>query len=173
MKKVKTELFRYCRLIILIVCINVFVVSIATVHGTSMFPTLHDKDVLIVLRLGYKPDYGDIVVTDADNNLNINLVKRVIGLAGDVISFDSDGYVYVNGEKSEYNFDNCVYGDIKYPYTVPEDSVFLMGDNRNSSFDSRFQKVGSVKLENIIGKSLIDIPFGKVTDSVKRSSDRG
>ena len=106
MKKVKTELFRYCRLIILIVCINVFVVSIATVHGTSMFPTLHDKDVLIVWRLGYKPDYGDIIVTDADNNLNINLVKRVIGLAGDVISFDSDGYVYVNGEKSEYNFDN-------------------------------------------------------------------
>lgn len=173
MKKVKTELFKYCRLIILIVCINVFVVSIATVHGTSMFPTLYDKDVLIVWELGYKPDYGDIVITDADNNLNINLVKRVIGLEGDIISLDSDGYAYVNGEKSEYNFDNYVYGDIKYPYTVPDDSVFLMGDNRNNSLDSRFQEVGSVKLENIVGKSLIDIPFGKVIDSVKRSNDRG
>lgn len=173
MKRVKTELFRYCRLIILIVCINVFVASIATVRGSSMFPTLHNKDVLIVWEFGYKPDYGDIVITDADNNLNINLVKRVIGLAGDVISFDSDGYVYVNGEKSEYNFDNYVYGDIKYPYTVPEDSVFLMGDNRNNSLDSRFQEVGAVKLESIIGKSLIDIPFGRVIDSVKKSSDRG
>lgn len=173
MKKVKTELFRYCRLIVLIVCIDVFVALTATVHGTSMFPTLHDKDVLIVWELGYKPDYGDIVVTDADNSLNINLVKRVIGLEGDVISLDSDGYVYVNGEKSEYNFDNYVYGDIKYPYTVPEDSVFLMGDNRNNSLDSRFQEVGAVKLENIVGKSLIDIPFGRVIDSVKKSSDRG
>ena len=77
MKKVKTELFRYCRLIILIVCINVFLVSIATVHGTSMFPTLHDKDVLIVWRFGYKPDYGDIIVHvfDEENRGFYNLEK--------------------------------------------------------------------------------------------------
>ena len=168
MKIVKTELFKYCRLIILIVCINAFVASIATVHGTSMFPTLYDKDMLIVWELGYKPDYGDIVITDANNELNINLVKRVIGLAGDTITLDSDGQVYVNGEKSEYNFNSYIYGDIQYPYTVPDDSVFLMGDNRNNSLDSRFQEIGSIKLENIIGKSLIDIPFGRLIDSVQK-----
>lgn len=86
-----------------------------------MFPTLYDKDMLIVWELGYKPDYGDIVITDADNELNINLVKRVIGLEGDVISLDSNGQVYVNGEKSEYNIDSYIYGDIEYPYTVPDD----------------------------------------------------
>ena len=142
--------------------------QIATVHGTSMFPTLYDKDMLIVWELGYKPDYGDIVITDADNELNINLVKRVIGLEGDIISLDSNGQVYVNGEKSEYNIDSYIYGDIEYPYTVPDDQVFLMGDNRNNSLDSRFKEIGSVKIENIVGKSLVDIPFGRLISSIQK-----
>lgn len=137
--------------------VNTFLFTFCVVHGSSMSPTLHEGDLVLLQIIGYTPEYGDIIVTDTNNNLNENLVKRVIGLSGDIIDFDESGNVTVNGEPIEYNFDNDTYGNLEYPFTVPEGYAFIMGDNRNNSIDSRYSILGPVKYSDIQGKVIYKI----------------
>ena len=137
--------------------VNTFLFTFCVVHGNSMSPTLHEGDLVLLQIIGYTPEYGDIIVTDTNNNLNENLVKRVIGLSGDIIDFDESGNVTVNGEPIDYNFDNDTYGNLEYPFTVPEDCAFIMGDNRNNSIDSRYSIFGPVKYSDIQGKVIYKI----------------
>lgn len=137
--------------------VNTFLFTFCVVHGSSMSPTLHEGDLVLLQIIGYTPEYGDIIVTDTNNNLNENLVKRVIGLSGDIIDFDESGNVTVNGKSIDYNFDNDTYGNLKYPFTVPEGCAFIMGDNRNNSIDSRYSVLGPVKYSDIQGKVIYKI----------------
>ena len=137
-------------------------IGVLLVNRSSMTPTLTDGDVVIALRwVGVKP--GDIVAFHYNNKI---LLKRVIAKEGDLVDIDEDGTVYVNGEATdepyltEKNLGEC---DINLPYEVPVGCIFVMGDHRATSADSRLQEIGPVSAENIVGKVIMRIwPLSKI-----------
>ena len=148
----------------LIVCIVlfIFVVRVIDVRGTSMYPTLNNQDKMLVSDLFYKPETGDVVVFKKDQyDPDKALVKRVIATEGQEINIDFDrGVVYVDGEAIEEDYINELTTtklDFIGPQTVPEGCVFVMGDNRNMSTDSRKSEIGMVDNRLIIGKVLLVI----------------
>lgn len=141
--------------IILLVLFNVFFFRISGVVGSSMVPTLEDGDRVILKVFGYdNPQRGDIVVIKADDFGDVPLVKRVIAVGGDELIVDATtGTVTINGEiqYEPYIKERMTKGGIlDYPLYIPEGYVFIMGDNRNGSTDSR--EIGVQPISNIIGK---------------------
>ena len=139
----------------------------ATVFGSSMVPTLHGGDRLILRQVAYEPRRGDIVVIDRNTQEEQNLIKRVIGVAGDEINIDFDwGRVYRNGELLEEPYINeptWNQFDVEFPVTVPEGCVFVMGDNRNHSDDSRDSDIGMVDTRRVMGKAVFRFfPFSAI-----------
>ena len=151
----------------LLICVMafVFVRRIMDVHGTSMFPTLSNGDKVLVSDLFYEPARGDIVVfKKASYDDNKALVKRVIAVEGDVVNIDFErGIVYVNGEAVEEDYIDVLTTtkiDFIGPQTVPKNCLFVMGDNRNASTDSRDKRIGMVDKRLVIGKVLLVVyPF--------------
>lgn len=146
----------------LLVLVFVFVARIVVVRGHSMESTLQDNDRLLVQSTFYTPERGDVVVVDSYINYGKPLVKRVIAKGGDVVDVDTEkGLVYVNGEALQEPYASAegtlVAGNMPFPLTVPEGSLFLMGDNRQHSTDSRFASVGFVDERDILGKVLLRI----------------
>ena len=148
-----------CLIVALIICVVFFAffVRIIDVVGTSMNPTLNNSDKMLVSGLFYKPKVGDVVVFKKDEyNPNKALVKRVIAVEGQEINIDfANGLVYVDGEVIEEAYINEATQkklDFIGPQTVPEGCVFVMGDNRNASTDSRDKRIGMVDERLIIGK---------------------
>jgi len=137
-----------------------FAVSMMGVSGPSMIPTLQNGDRLIVIKdwfcRGYR--YGDIVIARKDSFDDKPIVKRVIATEGQTVDIDFDlGRVYVDGvELSEDYINDLTYLEegSEFPLTVPKDSVFLMGDNRNRSNDSRDSRLGCVDERYLIGKAV-------------------
>lgn len=144
-----------------------------TVDGNSMVPTLENADMLLLYGLFYEPKPGDIVVVNNHNShvldwsgevieqemsLNEQIIKRVIAVAGQEIIVDSDsGTVMVDGEVLQEDYINALTttndGAIPFPTVIPEGYVFVMGDNRNRSTDSRHPYVGLISVEDIMGKT--------------------
>ena len=124
---------------------------ILQVNGNSMEPSLQDGELLITSKF-FKFKKGDIVAFYYNDKI---LIKRVIATEGEIVSMDDDGSISVNGTKleeeyvSELNYGKC---DITFPYKVPENSVFILGDNRKVSLDSRSSSIGCILCDNIIGK---------------------
>ena len=151
--------------LLICVLVFVFVIRIMDVNGSSMSPTLINGDKVLVSGLFYEPDRGDIVVFKKDSyNDNKALVKRVIAVVGDVVNIDFDnGIVYVNGEAVEEAYLSVSTNtklDFIGPQTVPENCLFVMGDNRNASTDSRDKRIGMVDKRVVIGKVLMVVyPF--------------
>lgn len=150
-----------------VVLLFAFCVRVITVNGSSMNNTLAGGDRMLVQSILYTPEYGDVVVTDSFISHGKPLVKRVIALGGDVVDFDEQtGVLSVNGTALDEPYlpeQNYTTGDIEYPYTVPEGTVFLAGDNRNNSKDSRFQEVGPIDERDILGKAFFRVfPFNKI-----------
>ncbi|CEH29409.1 signal peptidase [Aneurinibacillus migulanus] len=178
MKKVTSWISTIISAVLLCTVITAFVFQPTRVSGHSMEPTLYNKEFLILSKIPYtfntEPNYGDIVVIDSRlyrerslkddimetpllNRLNGNSdhdfwIKRVVGKAGDILEF-KNGNVYRNGkvldepyikEKMDPEFNEKV--------TVPENNVFVMGDNRNHSNDSRV--IGCIPLDHVLGKKL-------------------
>ena len=145
----------------LIFCVIVFVflVRLVYVNGSSMYPTLNNNDLMLVSRVFYTPRTGDIVVFKKDAyDANKALVKRVIATEGQVININFEiGAVYVDGEEIKEDYiRELTYNKLDFigPQTVPEGCVFVMGDNRNESTDSRNSLIGMVDSRLIIGKVL-------------------
>ena len=143
----------------LIVCvvIFIFVARVIDVKGTSMYPTLNNQDKMLVSDLFYTPKAGDIVVFKKDQyDPERALVKRVIATEGQEINIYFDrGIVYVDGVALEEDYINELTTtklDFIGPQTVPDGCVFVMGDNRNMSTDSRKSEIGMVDNRLIIGK---------------------
>ncbi len=153
--------------VILAIIIKAFVFETVLVDGSSMLPTLKSKDRLAVNKIGYRldrPQYGDIVVFEYPADPSLIFIKRVIGIEGDRIEVRNHR-VYINGTELEEPYVNeKPLGN--YPETVvPPDTVFVLGDNRNDSRDSRFADVGFVPLDNIRGEAVIrmwPLPLAKI-----------
>lgn len=136
------------------------------VDGSSMQNTLQDGDHLIICDLFYTPDYGDIIVfEDTESPERKALVKRIIGLAGDTVEIKSDGSVLVNGTElsEEYVYidtSSGTYTDAEQIFTVGEGEVFVLGDHRNVSADSR--RFGTIDEDTILGRAILRFyPFSE------------
>ncbi len=186
--------------LVIALVIKALIFDIVLVDGSSMYPTLEDKDRLIVTKLGYTPDNGDIVILDSTyknrenyydilalnkekDELNqmekmiqyISLpkeykhryyVKRVIATPGQTVDI-KDGKVYIDGEvlNEEYysGTTSVIDYSISYPLLVEDNHVFVMGDNRNHSTDSRSSSLGLVPFDAVIGKAQLRIfPLNKI-----------
>lgn len=138
----------------LVVICNLFVVRLAFVHGKSMEPALHENECVVVWQLMVRVKAGDVVVTNRENAYSENLIKRVIALGGQHVLLKGN-QVYVDGVPLE---EPWLSGQRDIHYTeqdimVPEGEVFLLGDNRSNSRDSR--DIGCIPLENIKGKVIL------------------
>ena len=146
--------------LIFIVLLFTFVVRLIGVEGNSMLPTLHDRDVMVVSDLAYAPGRGDIVVLNKESFERGPIVKRIIATAGDTVDIDFMlGRVYINGEALDESYINTFdlpmhAEDMIFPQTVPDGCVFVMGDNRNGSTDSRNSALGMVDTRYVIGQVL-------------------
>lgn len=150
-----------------VILIFVFGVRIIGVQGSSMEPTLQDANQLLVSNLFYTPQKGDIVILTKDSFMESPIVKRVIATEGDTVDIDFEtGTVMVNDEvlQEEYIAEpTTTFYDVTFPQIVPEGCIFVMGDNRNHSTDSRYGALGMVDTRYVIGKVLMRIyPFDEI-----------
>ena len=153
--------------LVVIVLVFVFLCRIIVVSGSSMVPALQGGDRVVVQSLLYRPERGDVVVVDSYSEYGDPLVKRIIAMGGDTVDIDFDtGQVTVNGEVLDEPYISAPTQqsfDVEFPLTVPEGQVFLMGDNRPHSTDSRSSQVGFVDERSILGKVLFRIaPFNRL-----------
>lgn len=144
------------------ILIATLVLPILHISGSSMTPVVVDGDITAVIK-GTEFDQGDIIAFYYSNKV---LVKRVIAFGGDWVDIDSRGNVYVNSQLldepylTEKALGNC---NIKLPYQVPEGKLFVMGDHRSTSADSRDQVIGPVSQEQIIGRVFLRVwPLNRI-----------
>ena len=141
--------------------IFVFIGRTIGVDGTSMLQTLHHHDRVVMSNLFFTPKYGDIVIfhSSSEDFGGTPLVKRVIAVAGQTVDINFDtNEVFVDGKllnEPYINEPTRIRSDFEGPVTVPEGHVFVMGDNRNRSSDSRDHRVGMVDTRQILGKVLL------------------
>lgn len=151
----------------LVLVVLLFVVRTVNVDGGSMLPTLEDGQQLIARSIAYRPARGDIVVVDGYTNYGVPLVKRVIGVGGDTVDIDfTSGVVTVNGERLNEPYITAPTTrsfDVAFPVTVPEGRLFLLGDNRPDSKDSRDTEIGFIDERDILGEVIFRLlPVNKI-----------
>lgn len=153
-------------ILIVVAAISILVamlfLPVLRIYGQSMNATLVSGDLVVSLK-GAKFETGDIVAFYYNNNI---LVKRVIANSGDWVDIDLEGNVYVNQQKIEEPYLNeKAFGepDIDFPYQVPDERIFVLGDNRSVSIDSRHNSIGCVTSEQVVGKIVFRIwPLNKI-----------
>lgn len=160
MPQVKSEVREYIEsfgvAVALALFIIIFVAQSFLVQGESMVPTLDDGERLLVDKVSYRfrpPRRGEIIVFGYPKDPRRKFIKRVIGIPGDTVEI-RDRRLVVNGEPVEEGY---IRGTMFQPYgpvTVPPGAVWVLGDNRNNSEDSRFPDVGFVPLKSIVGRAV-------------------
>lgn len=164
------DLYMNVRLLVVMMTVFVFIFTfvarIIVVSGPSMKNTLFGGDVMIVWSLGYSPKQGDVVVLTQRSYQEDSIVKRVIATGGQTVDIDyRSGTVCVDGAALEEGYIRermlvPSYGEGVNHVTVPEGCLFVMGDNRNESADSRYPAIGIVDERCVIGKGLVVVyPF--------------
>ncbi len=174
-----SSLFDYLEIFVFAICAVIllfsFAVRLCKVKGPSMEKTLIDGEMLIVSNLFYTPERGDIIVFHQTGTLDEPIVKRVIATEGETIDIDfdtwtvtitdTDGKTFVLNEPYRHldGGKAVLTSSHSYPYTVPEGSLFVMGDNRNHSTDSRGDTIGMVDERRVLGKVIFRLtPFDKI-----------
>ena len=149
------------------VLISTLFLPVLQISGDSMEPTLSNNDIIVLVKTD-RFQTGDLCSFSWNNR---TLIKRVIGVSGDWIEIGADGTIYLNKEPldepyvTDKSLGEC---DLKFPYQVPEGALFLVGDHRETSIDSRSTVIGSVSREQVIGKVLFRVwplsRFGSVNE---------
>lgn len=137
------------------------------VEGSSMLPTLHENDLMLLQSIAYTPKQGDVVVLRKSSLLSVPIVKRVIAVGGQHVTVDyADHCVYVDGVALDEPYINELMRDPLSPMLtvldvdVPEGSIYVMGDNRNHSSDSRDERLGTVDTRYVLGRAFwVLVPF--------------
>ena len=152
----KKDLISYIIIILAVVTIRLFIITPVRVQGTSMDTTLKQGEILLLEKFDKNYKRFDIVVI---NTKNERIIKRIIGMPSESIKI-IDGIIYINGEKIEDKYASSQTKDFSLEETIPENTYFVLGDNRIVSNDSRY--LGPIKKENIQGKAIYRIwPFKK------------
>lgn len=144
---------------VLALLIRSFIFEIILVDGSSMVPTLSDRDRVFVNKITYlfeRPQHGDIIIFKTPEDNKSNYVKRLIGLPGDSIKIEN-GVVYLNGEPLDEPYIAAPPFNDYAEVVVPEDTFFALGDNRNDSKDSRDSHIGFISMKNLVGKAVLRI----------------
>jgi signal peptidase I len=159
-RRFRNTLFSTVSILIVVAAVAVLVSTIffpvVQVAGDSMKPTLENGDILVLFKTE-KVSYGDLCCVSWQNK---TLLKRVIGLSGDKIDIDQQGNVFVNDELLDepYVENKCLGNcEIEFPYQVPDNKVFILGDQRDSSVDSRSIAIGCVGTDQIIGHVIFKV----------------
>ena len=144
------------------VLIATLILPVLQIEGTSMEPTLSNGDIVLLAKTT-RFEHGDLCGFTWNNKL---LIKRVIGLPGDWIEIDTDGTIYLNGNKldepyvQQIAFGEC---DLEFPFQVPQEQYFVIGDMRESSVDSRNSLIGCIPKDQIVGKVFFRVwPFKSI-----------
>lgn len=144
------------------VLIATLILPVLQIEGTSMEPTLHNGDIVLLMKTT-RFERGDLCGFTWNNKL---LIKRVIGVPGDWIEIDTDGTIYLNGEQLEEPYvANKAFGecDLEFPFQVPQEQYFVVGDMRESSIDSRNTLIGCIPKDQIVGKVFFRVwPFKSI-----------
>lgn len=169
-----SEAFEFIEIFVFSACFVVllftFVFRLARVDGPSMEDTLIENEILVISDLFYEPECNDIVVFyEIGGRFHESIVKRVIATEGQVVDIDFNTWTLkVDGKVVEEPYrkltpDLLRTSDLSYPYTVPEGHIFVMGDNRNHSADSRSSEIGPVDVRKIVGKVILRLsPISKI-----------
>ena len=140
----------------IIVLITMLLMPVLRIYGKSMTPTFQSGDIVLSFRYA-DCSRGDTIAFYYNNKV---LVKRIIAMSGDVVEIDDDGIVYVNDQALDEPYaSNREKGDcdIQFPYTVPNEHYFVLGDCRNNSTDSRSSEIGCIDTERVLGKIVFRI----------------
>ena len=144
------------------VLIATLVLPVLQIEGSSMEPTLYNGDIVLLMKTT-RFDRGDLCGFTWNNKL---LIKRVIGVPGDWIEINTDGTVYLNGEKLDEPYvEKKAFGecDLEFPFQVPQEQYFVIGDMRESSIDSRNSLIGCIPKDQIVGKVFFRVwPFKSI-----------
>lgn len=158
---------------VIVYIITTFAFQNMYVIGNSMMPTLKHGETVLINKLTYRknePDRHDIVAFrhKDSSNKEINIVKRIIGIPGDTIEL-IENTIYLNNKKIEYFIeehnqeDLDKIGNMEYPIVVPDNTYFVLGDNKYNSIDSRYQEIGMISSSELVGKIFVRIwPFWKI-----------
>lgn len=149
-------------LLLIVAFVKTFICCITVVDGNSMYPTLKDHEIYIVKRFNYVPSRKDIVLIQMDSPIGgrRHIVKRIIAVGGETLRINyMENEIYVNEQLIEEPYINLAFEDpmmgeetSDVRFTVPEGYVFVMGDNRNCSIDSRNKEIGAIAEADVIGK---------------------
>jgi signal peptidase I len=167
----KNELYDWAEItsqvLIVIVLLFIFIIRNTGIEGNSMVPTLHNRDIVLISNLFYEPKPGDIVVLtkygfEPEPGKVEPIVKRIIATEGQVVDINFDtNEVRVDGKllnEPYINEPTRNRGDVAFPVKVPAGCIFVLGDNRNNSTDSRLSIVGMIDKREILGKVVFKIP---------------
>ena len=171
-KEEGSELYQNVRTLVSVLAVLIlvftFAVRLIVVSGPSMENTLHNGDTMLVWSMGYEPRQGDVIVLTKKSYQEDSIVKRVIALEGQTVDIDYiTNTVYVDGLPLEEDYIKewmyaPSYGDVINHVTVPEGCIFVMGDNRNESADSRYPGIGIVDERCVIGRAVTVLyPFSR------------
>lgn len=162
----KSEIREYIEAFVIAVVLALFIITFIAqsflVQGSSMEPSLTHGERLMVDKLSFRfnePSHGEVVVFRYPSDRRRKFIKRIIGVPGDEILI-RNGYVFLNGDRLEEPYISGptygAYNSPSYgPVVVPEDSFFVLGDNRRNSDDSRYPDVGFVSSDDIVGRALL------------------
>lgn len=163
MNKFIKELIPYLVIIVVVILFRTFIATPVRVEGSSMVPTLKDGDILVLNKLSHNYKRFDIVVVSTNKS---KIVKRIIGMPGENIEY-KDNILYIDGkvieDKTVEATDDFTLKELYGMNRIPDGYYFVMGDNRDGSSDSRDYRIGLIKKDNILGKTIFRLfPFNKI-----------